>query len=177
MKDFSIAMALVDYIPVILFAAAAVILQHDLYNKMSKGAFALFSAGTINVFAAGALKAAYKLLYAVGICDFEPLNAMFFPVQSIGFLLTGAGMIAMLCIKQQKGTLTLAVAPVVYKGTFLFVGIMVAGLGCMTVGLCCLAAKVKKKSAIILFVLSFAYTLKEASLDTAPFSHMQPHVV
>ena len=30
---------------------------------------------------------------------------------------------------------------------------------------------------ILFFVLSFAYTLKEASLDTAPFSHMQPHVV
>ena len=43
MKDFTIAMALVDYIPVILFAVAAVILQRDLYNKMRKDAFAMFS--------------------------------------------------------------------------------------------------------------------------------------
>ncbi len=56
MKDFSIAMALVDYIPVILFLIASIILQRDLYNKMSKGAFALFSAGTINIFSAGARK-------------------------------------------------------------------------------------------------------------------------
>lgn len=46
-------MALVDFIPVILFAISSVILQRDLYNKMSKGAFALFAAGTIDIAAAG----------------------------------------------------------------------------------------------------------------------------
>ena len=58
MKEYSVAMALVDFIPVILFAAGAVILQRGLYSKMSKGAFALFAAGTIDVIFAGALKAA-----------------------------------------------------------------------------------------------------------------------
>ena len=53
----SVPMAIVDFIPVGLFLAAAVILQRDLYNKMSKGAFALFSAGTITVFVAGCFKA------------------------------------------------------------------------------------------------------------------------
>ena len=43
----TVPMALVDYIPVGLFIAAAIILQRDLYNKMSKGAFALFAAGTL----------------------------------------------------------------------------------------------------------------------------------
>ena len=110
MKDFSVAMALVDYIPVILFFIASIMLQRDLYNKMSKGAFALFSAGTINIFAAGALKAFYKLLYAVNVCDFEPLNDMFFPVQSIGFLLAGIGMLAMIFHKQGNGVVALSVA-------------------------------------------------------------------
>ena len=170
MKDFSVAMALVDYIPVIFFAIAAIMLQRDLYNKMSKGAFALFAAGTIDVFAAGALKATYKLLYAAGVCDFEALNAMFFPVQSIGFLLAGIGMIAMLCFKQEKKTAALAVAPVVYSGTFLFVGLMVAGLGCMDAGLCYLAAKLKKKSAIVLFVLSFVCSLCMGYLSSQDFA-------
>ena len=120
MKDFTIPMALVDYIPVVLFAIAAIILQRDMYNKMSKGAFALFAAGTINVTCAGALKATYKLLYAANICDFEALNAMFFPVQSIGFLLAGIGIIATLTHKQ---TTTLAVAPTIFSGTFVFVEI------------------------------------------------------
>ena len=54
MNDFSVSMALVDYIPVIFFAIASVILMRDLYNKMSKGAFALFAGGTIFVTCAGA---------------------------------------------------------------------------------------------------------------------------
>lgn len=170
MKDFTVAMALVDYIPVLFFGIGAVMLQRDLYNKMSKGAFALFAAGTINVFAAGALKATYKLLYAAGICDFESLNAMFFPVQSIGFLLAGIGIIAMLCFKQEKKTAVLAAAPAVYSGTFLFVGLMVAGLGCMDAGLSYLAVKVKKKSAIILFVLSFVCSLCMGYLSSRDFA-------
>lgn len=169
MKDFSIAMALVDYIPVILFAAAALMLQRDLYNKMRKYTYALFAAGTINVFCAGALKATYKLLYASGVCDFEPLNAMFFPVQSIGFLLAGCGMSAVFFFKEKKVT-TLAVAPVLFKGTFLFVGLMVAGLGCMSACLCILSAKLKKKSVIVLFVLSFICSLCMGYLSSQDFA-------
>ena len=60
MNDFSISMALVDYIPVILFAMASVILLCDLYSKMSKGAFALFSAGLIDV-----TVAVYELKYTL----------------------------------------------------------------------------------------------------------------
>ena len=59
MNDFSVAMALVDYIPVLFFAVAGVILMRDLYSKMSKGAFALFAAGVIDVTIAGALKATW----------------------------------------------------------------------------------------------------------------------
>lgn len=170
MKDFSIAMALVDYIPVLFFAAGSILLQRDLYNKMSKGAFALFSAGTINVGAAGALKATYKLLYAAGICDFEPLNAMFFPVQSIGFLLAGIAIVAMIVHKQGNGIVTLSVAPAVYKGTFLFVGCMVAGLACMDTGLAIMAARIKKKSAIVLYVISFFCSLCMGYLSSQDFA-------
>ena len=101
MKDFSVSMALVDYIPVAFFAIAAIILMRDLYNKMSKVSFALFSAGSINIVCAGALKATYKLLYAAGACDFEALNHMFFPVQSIGFLLAGIGVLLMVLPKKK----------------------------------------------------------------------------
>ncbi len=170
MKDFSIAMALVDYIPVILFFTASVILQRDLYNKMSKGAFALFSAGTINIFAAGALKAFYKLLYAAGICDFAPLNDMFFPVQSIGFLLAGIGMLAMIFHKQGNGIVALSVAPPLWKGTFLFVGLMVAGLGCMNAGLIILCNRLKKRSAILLFVVSFVCSMGMGYLSSQDFA-------
>ena len=172
MKDFSVSMALVDYIPVAFFAVAAVILMRDLYNKMSKGAFALFAAGCIDIVCAGALKATYKLLYATGICDFEALNVMFFPVQSIGFLLAGIGILAMVCHKQTKKneSVALAVAPPLFTGTFVFVTLMVAGLGLMDVVLCILAAKLKKHAVIVLLVLSFVCSLCMGYLSSQDFA-------
>ena len=167
MKDFSVSMAFVDYIPVILFAAAAVLLMGDLYNKMSKTSFAMFAAGTINVFCAGFLKATYKLLYAASVCDFEALNAIFFPVQSIGFLLAGIGIVTMLCKK--RGTKALAVPPV-FSGTFVFVGLMVAGLGLMETALCILAAKLKKRWLIAVFALSFVCSLCMGYLSSQDFA-------
>ena len=169
MNDFTISMALVDYIPVICFALASMILLRDLYNKMSKGAFALFAAGTIDVTCAGALKATWKLLYAAGACDFQALNAMFFPVQSIGFLLAGIGLIAMLCHKQST-TLGVATAPAVFSGTFVFVALMVAGLGMMDVALCILCVKMKKPKLMILFIVSFVCSLCMGYLSAQDFT-------
>lgn len=168
MKEFSVSMALMDFIPVLLFGAASVILMRDLYNKMSKGAFALFAAGTIDVTCAGALKALYKLLYAVGVCDFTPLSDMFFPVQSIGFLLAGIGMIAMLCHRQKESG-ALAVAPVVFKGTPIFVSFMILGIGMINASLCVLAKKIKKPGLIVLFVLAFLCMLGMGYLSTRNF--------
>lgn len=167
MNTFSVAMALVDFIPVLLFGLASLLLQRGLYDKMIKGSFALFAAGTIDVFAAGFLKALWKLLYAAGICDFSALNTLFFPMQSIGFLLAGAGILAMLL--GQKSRL-LAIAPPVFSGTFLFVGLMVLGLGCMSGGLCYLAAKLRKRLAVVCFALSFLCSLCMGYLSSHDFS-------
>ena len=169
MNDFSVSMALFDYIPVVFFAIAAVILLRDLYNKMSKGAFALFSAGVIDVTLAGALKATWKLLYAADVCNFEALDYMFFPVQSIGFLLAGIGILAMLVHKQTKATL-LAVAPPVFTGTFVFVGLMVAGLGIMDFVLGALAVRLKKTWLVAIFVVSFVCSLCMGYLSSQDFA-------
>ena len=144
--------------------------MHDLYNKMSKGAFAFFAAGTINVAIAGALKATWKLLYAANICNFEALNDMFFPVQSLGFLLAGTGILAMLCHKQTKGTVLAAALPPVFKGTFLFVGLMIAGLGVMDTALCILSVRLKKGGVIALFVFSFICSLCMGYLSAQDFA-------
>ena len=168
MKEFSVSMALVDFIPVILFTIASVILMRDLYNKMSKGAFALFAAGTIDVTCAGALKALYKLLYALNVCDFRVLSDMMFPLQSIGFLLAGLGVVAMLAHRQKEAAL--AAAPAAFKGTFIFIGMMVTGLGLMDVSLCVLSAKLKKPWLIVLFALSFVCSLGMGYLSTKNFA-------
>ena len=153
MNNFSIAMGLMDFVPVIFFGVTAVLLLRDLYNKMVKGAYALLAAGCVNVFMAGFCKAAWKLLYAANICDFTALEQMFLPVNSMGLLFVGLSLIGMLCFK--KKAVTLSVAPVVFSGGMVFIMMMVVGLGGLCAGMSVLAAKMKKKWTIILFVLSF----------------------
>jgi hypothetical protein len=171
MNDFSISMALVDYIPVVLFFFASSILMRDLYNKMTKASFALFAAGSLNITIAGALKATWKLLYAASICNFEALDHMFFPVQSIGFLLAGAGILMMLFKNPNKGASALAaVAPPIFSGTFVFVGLMVAGLGIMDAVLCILAVKLKKPWIIALLTVSFVCSLGMGYLSSQDFA-------
>ena len=168
--DFTVSMALVDYIPVLFFALAAIILLRDLYSKMSKTAFAIFAAGVANVAIAGALKATWKLLYAAGVCDFQALNAMFFPTQSIGFMLAGVGILLMICKKKNSQSLAAAAVPPVFSGTFVFVGLMVAGLGMMDAVLCILAAKLKKPWLIAIFVFSFVCSLCMGYLSSKDFA-------
>lgn len=152
MYNFSIPMALVDYIPVIFFGVAALLLQIDLYGKMRREAYSIFAAGTINIFAAGFLKATWKLLYAAGICDFTALNTMFLPVQSVGFLLAGLGIVMMLVHRRSAFVLTV---PPVFSGSVIFIMMMVLGLGSICTVLSILAVNMKKKGAVILFVLAF----------------------
>ena len=77
MYNFTVPMALMDYLPVFFFGVTAVLLLRDLYNLMFKGAYALLAAGCVNVFLAGFCKATWKLLYAANICDFVALEEMF----------------------------------------------------------------------------------------------------
>lgn len=150
--ELSVPMALTDFIPVFLFGAAAVLLQRDLYNKMPKYAFACLAAGSIDAFLAGFLKALWKLLYALGVCDFHVLNTMFLPTQSLGLLLTGLGLVLMLT---QRKKAALAAAPPLFSGTFVFVGMMVLGLGAICASLSVLAVKMKKKGLILVFIICF----------------------
>ena len=153
MYNFTVPMALMDYVPVIFFGVTSVLLLRDLYNKMVKGAYALLAAGSVNVFLAGFCKATWKLLYAANICDFVTLEEMFMPVNSIGLLFVGLSLIGMIVWKR-KETL-LSVAPVPFTSSMPFIMMMVVGLGGLCAGLSVVAAKMKKKPIIILFILSF----------------------
>ena len=169
--EFSVPMALADFVPVVLFLIGAILLQRELYPRLGKGQFALFAAGTINVFCAGALKAVYKLLYALGVCDFTKLNEVFFPVQSIGFLLAGLAMAAFLFYKPKKTTICgVAAAPAVYSGTALFVSLMVVGLGLLDAVLIALAVREKKRGIVVLLVVSFVCSLCMGYLSSRDFS-------
>ena len=174
---YTVPMALVDYIPVFLFAVAGVILMRDLYNKMSKGAYALFCAGTIDVFLAGFLKALYKLLYAAGVCDFSALNTLFFPLQAIGFMLAGIGLVCLITRPQGKERIYSVAAPAAFSGTMIFVVLMVLGLLGIDVSLSAVAKKMNKKIAIVMFVLSFIFCLAMGYLSSRDFSQSSMHWV
>ena len=158
MHDFSVTMGLMDFVPVAFFGVTAVILLRDLYNKMCKGAYTLLAAGAVNVFTAGFCKALWKLLYAANICDFQPLEQIFLPLNSLGLLLVGVSLICMLCVKR-KDVVALSAAPAVISGSFVFIMMMVVGLGGICASLSVLAAKMKKKGLIILFILSFFFAM------------------
>ena len=157
----TVTMALVDFIPVVLFLISAVVIQRGLYDTMSKGAFALLCGGTIMVVAAGTMKALWKLLYAAGVCDFERLNQAFFPMQSIGFLLAGISIAAMLFFRQKKNeeTLAAAAAPAVFSGTMIFVALLILGSLGYCGGLAVYAARKQKKTVSILFWITFVCLL------------------
>ena len=153
MYHFTIPMALMDFVPVIFFGITAVLLLRDLYNKMFKGAYALLAAGSVNVFLAGFCKALWKLLYAANVCDFVALEEMFMPVNSLGLLFVGLSLIGMLCWKNKS--VMLSAAPPVFASSMPFIMMMVVGLGGLCAGLSVLAAKMKKGTVMILFILSF----------------------
>ena len=153
MHQFTVPMGLMDFVPVIFFGVSAALLLRDLYNKMSKGIYALFAAGAVNVFMAGFLKALWKTLYAANICDIVVFEQMFLPVNSLGLLFVGLGLVGMLC--QKKKTVALSVAPVPFVSSMPFIMMMVVGLGGMCTALSIIAAKMKKAPVMILFIASF----------------------
>ncbi len=154
MYNFTISMALMDFVPVIFFGITAVLLLGDLYNKMGKGAYVTFAAGSVNVFLAGFCKALWKLLYAADICDFVALEEMFMPVNSLGLLFVGVSLVIMVTCKRKSAVLS--VAPVAFTSSLPFIMMMVIGLGGMCVSLSIVAAKMKKARLMILFIASFA---------------------
>lgn len=178
--DFGdILMGFVDLAPVVLFLVAAIYLQRDLYNKMSKGAFAVFATGTIIVFIAGFLKAVHKILLTFRVCNFEVLSKCFFPMQTVGFLLAGAGLLAVLLHEQGKGKAFVTVIPLiilgfaqnyddveVWSGTMLFVVLMCIGVLLFDGALITFAIKLKKPLIAILLVVSFICTLGMGYLST-----------
>ena len=167
---YSVPMAVVDFFPVMFFGAAIFILQRDLYNKMSKGAYAMFCAGTMDVFMSGMLKALYKLLYALGVCDFKPLNNLFFPLQAMGFILAGVAMVCLIVFPQGREKIYVVAAPVLFTGTMIFVVLMITGLLGLAASLSVIAGKMRRKKIIVCFIISFIFSLCMGYLSSKDFA-------
>lgn len=172
--------AIIDFFPVGFFLAAAILLQRDLYNKMSKGAFALFAAGTIVVFCAGFAKALHKILYFTAGLNFYSLCALFFPMQTVGFVLAAVGLIAMVAHKQGEHKAYSFALPailpllIVFKDqpddsnklTMVFVVFMCLGVFVMYGLLGFFSIKMKSWVTLALLILAFVGTLAMGYLST-----------
>ncbi|MBO4538179.1 MAG: hypothetical protein J5694_04850 [Erysipelotrichaceae bacterium] len=151
--NISLIMALVDFLPVIIFFISAVILQRDLYDAMSKGRFALLAAGSIMVLIGGIYKATWKILYALGICDFVALDGAMFPMQAPGFLLVFLSLLG----SKWRTSGIFAVVP--YTSNLVFIIGQVVGLGGTQLILFIKSLKMHKKNAAVMFVISFVTML------------------
>ncbi len=166
MKEFTVPMALFDIVPVALFFISAVRIGMDVGKHAGIVNMIFYWAGAGVVTCAGCFKALYKLAYAVGAGDILWMNDQFFPNQTLGFLLIGSSLLFSLRgINDKKSSPgNMAVIP-----TMGLVGISVVGLCAMFAALCRYAAKLKKTSAIVIFVISFFLSLCMGYLSSRNF--------
>ncbi|MCM1441463.1 MAG: hypothetical protein NC131_19990 [Roseburia sp.] len=168
MNGITVTMAIVDFIPVLLFFLAAVLLQRDLYDRLSKGAFALLASGSILVLLSGVFKALWKVLYALSICDYQALDISFFPMQGPGFLLVFLSLLVLLLkgSKTRSAAYGVGVVPV-FASNMPFVILQIVGCGGAQWCLFALALKMKRKLAAVLFVVAFLFMLGMGYLSAA----------
>ena len=165
MNDFTVGMALFDYIPVIFFSIGVYILLRDFYKRVNKYFYIVFALGVFAVAIAGALKATWKLFYAAEICDIAIFNKIFFPTQSVGFLLAGIGMMLILFMGKSKKAQANSMEPTL----LVMILLMISGLAFLDAGLCVLSKKLKKPLAIVVFALSFVCCLGMGYLSSKDF--------
>lgn len=160
----TVPMALMDFVPVLLFGAAWVILYRDLKNKLDLCAGVLLPLGAAVVFLAGFFKALWKLQNALGVTPVELFNKAFFPSQSVGFVLLAVGMLALMYGKRKSAR----------SLTMVWVMLTVLGNMGMSAGLVYVARKVKK-AAIPLFIVAFVFSMMMGYLSSRDFAQASMH--
>jgi hypothetical protein len=121
----SYLMAIVDFIPVVLFMAAMAYVIKMAFGRIKTIYFAILTGGVFVSFMGGLAKCTWKLIYAHGV-DFVPLNTAFVLYQTAGFLLIAIGVFVLLLadIKQSKKSVGTVVASASTLPIFLIVGII-----------------------------------------------------
>ena len=156
MNGITLQMAIMDFIPVLLYLFSMIILQMHYSDEMSHTRFALLSAGTAMVFFGGLYKALWKALYALNICDFVTLENSLFPLQAPGFILV---FLSFLGFKEQPASkyfaLVAPVAPAVYSSNLIFIIMQTLGCGGTQLLLSIRSFKNKRGFAGVMFILSF----------------------
>ena len=160
----TVPMALMDFVPVLLFGAGWVILYQDLKNKLNLCSGILLPLGAGLVFLAGFLKATWKMQKALCVPAVELFNKMMFPTQSVGFLLMAVGMLALMYGKRKSAR----------SLTMVWVMLTVLGNLGASAGLVWIASKVKK-AAVPLFIVAFVCSMMMGYLSSRDFAQASMH--
>ena len=177
MKEYSIPMAVFDLLPVVFFIAGTMTIAGDMKQKMTLPSRILFVGGSWIVCAAGLLKALYKFIYSLGLGDPAWMSGQFFYNQAFGFLLAGVGLtLAVTRLDKAQGggagsggSGSGKLYSIVPIPVMALVGMMVAGLAALDASLCFLAAKLKKRKALVLFIVSFFLCLGMGYISSKNF--------
>lgn len=175
-----ILQSIYDLLPIILFLIGSVILLRCLYNKMVKGAYALFAAGSIMVFAAGFLKAMHKLIIGITGYSYSILDRQFTSTQSIGFALMFVALVGMFTSYNKKYTKVQVVAlPALlmtilmdlgnlpeYDSTLPFIVLMIIGAAGTLVMMIIISAKRKDVLSAIFFGIAIIFMVMMGYLST-----------
>ena len=160
----TVPMALMDFVPVLLFGADWLILYKDLKNKLDLCSGVLLPLGAGLVFLAGFLKATWKMQKALGVPAVELFNKMMFPTQSVGFLLMAVGMLALMYGKRKSAR----------SLTMVWVMLTVLGNLGASAGLVWIASKMKK-AAVPLFIVAFVCSMMMGYLSSRDFAQASMH--
>lgn len=156
--DYSVIMAIVDFLPVLFYFLAAWLVASDLYPHVSKTTYGLLASGSVMCFIGGAFKALWKLLFCFGI-NYPAFFTSFFPMQAPGFMLYFVGIImAMKQLKKGKGEsgLNMITAATVTSSVPLLAFQSIGSVGslvCLTI----LGFRTKNKIAGVFFILAIIF--------------------
>ena len=160
-QTYTLGLSLLDFLPNLAFLVNAYFLVRLVRLRNNSFQIAAMIAGTSLVFLGGTLKAFWKLLYTIGIGDFQLLSEIQFVLIAPGFLLMLVSLI--LFIRQEKktnGTALNTIAP--WKIPLLAI-MTVSSLGVLGI-LGYLAFRRKAYWAGIMFIVAVICMLSMAGL-------------
>ena len=121
-NGFTLPMAILDIVPVVLFALAAFRLADALYHKMTAKEYGMFSGGTVICLFSAVSRLLWKFLLVLGICDYKTLAEAFYPAQACAFILMSVALQSMLHTQKKQARLNCTIL------SALPAGLMLAGI-------------------------------------------------
>lgn len=155
--EVSLAVALYDYLPNIVFIFGIYFIIQSIRNEIKKIYCITMIVGAILVLIAGILKATWKLVIALVDKDVRILSDVQFPLMGTGFFIIFI-ILVMALLKKGGGKASSLNAVGMVPSQKLFLTMMILGGAGMTICLIILSWKRKATAAVIFFILDFVMT-------------------